>query len=184
MLFPDPVGATKRTSAPDSAAATTSPCPARKSGRPKTSCRTVLAAADGSLGVNTRKLVAVCAPAARGWAFLCGGVVGSLCFDDPVNHRFGARSYGDILEGFRPDEYPRHRSPHAINSPAARYLHMQAVTCKEVKISYVHSNRHRTARNRRGQGRPDTADDGKFRSRILAPSGDSLLDRGSLHPRP
>src|SRR4030088_3291476 len=52
MLFPEPVGATNRTSAPDSAAATTSPWPGRNSESPKTSRRTARAAADGWACVN------------------------------------------------------------------------------------------------------------------------------------
>lgn len=47
MLLPDPVGATKSTSAPDSAAATTSPWPGRNSASPKVCSRTVRAAAEG-----------------------------------------------------------------------------------------------------------------------------------------
>src|SRR6267143_805468 len=53
MLFPDPVGATERTSCRSSIAATTSPCPGRKASRPKTSRSTcsALAIIQGSLTV-------------------------------------------------------------------------------------------------------------------------------------
>ena len=72
----------------------------------------------------------------------------------------------------------------AIESPSARYLHKQVNYLPGGKVSHGHSNRHRTAPNRRGQGRPDPADDGKQRSRIPAVGGDSILDGGSVHPRP
>src|SRR5256885_6314536 len=51
MLFPDPVGATERTSRPSSIASTTSPCPGRNAWRPNTSRRTRSASAtiQGSL---------------------------------------------------------------------------------------------------------------------------------------
>src|SRR5439155_22256380 len=53
MLFPEPVGATERTSRPASIAATTSPCPGRKPSRPKVSRSTcsALAIIQGSLTV-------------------------------------------------------------------------------------------------------------------------------------
>src|SRR2546429_7407676 len=53
MLFPEPVGATERTSRPASIAATTSPCPGRKPSRPKTprSTCSALAIIQGSLTV-------------------------------------------------------------------------------------------------------------------------------------
>jgi len=53
MLLPEPVGATNRTSAPASAAATISPWPGRKSASPKVPWSTASAAADGRAGEGT-----------------------------------------------------------------------------------------------------------------------------------
>ena len=53
MLFPEPVGATKSTSARASDAATTSACPGRNSANPKVCSRTARARGEGSSGISS-----------------------------------------------------------------------------------------------------------------------------------